>query len=504
MNRVQFQLSFLFLLSSVFLLTACPSKKRHGENAPSHNARFAELKNVASAPPSIQKAAMAVVRIRTSSGFGTGFFISDDGLLVTNNHVVGIDESSLCPREGCYLNLSFNFQLDKKSKEISVFAKPYAVSAAADVSIFQIWSSSTQTHKVNTPHFLTLAETDINVGEEIVSIGHPQGTLKKWVRGRFISGRGVFGTSSFLALGGQSGSPVLDFEMKVVGIVHHSQNGSSFLSRKDIEAATDFTLASEIQNVLDSHNTSEFPSLNEERDPKWVVEHSSFYLGSRTPTAKLKGGQLERVSNLITEACQVSLDKGNYASQEKFNEDTAPCRSIVSWWNCIAPDSTSAFQYCPGAEESKAWEERFYRLFRLSESYALSGGLSDLFLLSYLDSNYQNPNFRSKSERVGQVFANGNRLQLNFQRLLLIVSLVGFDIRLDGKDVLSVVRGYKLRRGYNLEYESINKLYVKLYESNLISLSEYRSFVMSALADPLISLNDYLEIEGEAYEQGVL
>lgn len=52
------------------------------------------MRHVETAPSVIKKAGEAVVRINAN---GTGFFITENGLLMTNNHVLGVDN---CPKKG--------------------------------------------------------------------------------------------------------------------------------------------------------------------------------------------------------------------------------------------------------------------------------------------------------------------------------------------------------------------------------------------------------------------
>jgi S1-C subfamily serine protease len=59
--------------------------------------------DITTASPKIQTAARAVVRVRTAGQVATAFFISPSGLLLTNNHVLGI---SVCPVQGCYVTLT--------------------------------------------------------------------------------------------------------------------------------------------------------------------------------------------------------------------------------------------------------------------------------------------------------------------------------------------------------------------------------------------------------------
>jgi len=62
---------------------ACSSSK------PCH-CTLPHFNDITTATPEIQAAARAVVRLQTAGEYGTGFFISPTGLLLTNNHVLAI------------------------------------------------------------------------------------------------------------------------------------------------------------------------------------------------------------------------------------------------------------------------------------------------------------------------------------------------------------------------------------------------------------------------------
>src|SRR6185312_7812655 len=94
--------------------------------------------DLTSASGPIKTASLAVVRIHPAGEYGTGSFISPDGLLLTNNPVLG---DTVCPLEGCSIELRFQFQRGQPYQQpVTVFAVPVAVDVGLDMAAVQIES----------------------------------------------------------------------------------------------------------------------------------------------------------------------------------------------------------------------------------------------------------------------------------------------------------------------------------------------------------------------------
>lgn len=87
-------------LCALVLVVAC-GKKKPILGKPLEVPEYTALKNMSEAPPKIREASEAVVKIAA----GTGFFISTEGLLMTNNHVLG---ATNCALQGCHVDLHFD------------------------------------------------------------------------------------------------------------------------------------------------------------------------------------------------------------------------------------------------------------------------------------------------------------------------------------------------------------------------------------------------------------
>jgi hypothetical protein len=148
----------------------------------------------------IQKAKKSVVTIKTSTGFGSGVIISPDGLIVTNNHVVGNDET-----------VEVHFQ-DGKTTIASPIKKGLSV---LDVAYL----------KVDGSNFDYLPMSDqCSTGDEVYAIGAPLGLSESVSKGiisncdRTIKGVKFIQTDAAINAG-NSGGPLINKKGEVLGLL---------------------------------------------------------------------------------------------------------------------------------------------------------------------------------------------------------------------------------------------------------------------------------------------
>lgn len=132
---------------------------------------------------------------------GTGFFISKDGLLVTNYHVIG---------EGKKITLE-----TADGKEIDI-ASVYAFDRENDLAILKAVNPSGS--------FLAISDSStFQDGTSVVAVGNPQGLKHSVVTG-VISGKREIEGREMLQVAipiepGNSGGPIVNLEGKVLGIL---------------------------------------------------------------------------------------------------------------------------------------------------------------------------------------------------------------------------------------------------------------------------------------------
>jgi hypothetical protein len=148
----------------------------------------------------IQKAQKSVVTIKTSTGSGSGVIISPDGLIITNNHVVGNDKT-----------VEVHFQ-DGKTTIASPIKKGLSV---LDVAYL----------KVDGSNFDYLPMTDqCSTGDDVYALGSPLGLSESVSKGiisncdRTIKGVKFIQTDAAINAG-NSGGPLINKKGEVLGLL---------------------------------------------------------------------------------------------------------------------------------------------------------------------------------------------------------------------------------------------------------------------------------------------
>jgi serine protease Do len=155
----------------------------------------------------------AVVQVRTPSGLGSGFFINEEGYLITNFHV--IESETQISVEVYHL---VNGQLDRKSyKQVRIVA----MNKFADLALLKIDDK-------DAPKFASVALGDsdiLGVGERVFAIGSPLGLERTVTEGivstktRPMQGELYLQTTTQINPG-NSGGPLFNLRGEVVGVTN--------------------------------------------------------------------------------------------------------------------------------------------------------------------------------------------------------------------------------------------------------------------------------------------
>lgn len=155
----------------------------------------------------------AVVQVKTPGGLGSGFFINEDGYLITNFHVIeGETEISVevyRQRDG---------QLDRETyKQVKIVA----INKFHDLALLHIEDKDTPKFKS-----VTLGSSDVmNVGDGVFAIGSPLGLERTVTQGilstktRELEGELYLQTTAQINPG-NSGGPLFNLAGEVVGVTN--------------------------------------------------------------------------------------------------------------------------------------------------------------------------------------------------------------------------------------------------------------------------------------------
>jgi len=184
---------------------------------PSANGRFyssdAKSAGVRDVSSLVKQIGEAVVQVKTPGGLGSGFFINEDGYLITNFHVIeGETEISVEVYE------QKNGHLDRETyKQVKIVA----INKFQDLALLHIEDKNAPKFK-----YVTLGSSDsLNVGDAVFAIGSPLGLERTVTQGilstktRQLEGQLYLQTSTQINPG-NSGGPLFNLAGEVVGVTN--------------------------------------------------------------------------------------------------------------------------------------------------------------------------------------------------------------------------------------------------------------------------------------------
>ncbi len=454
------------------------------------------FEDITSANQTIQTAAAAVVLVTMPGFVATGSFISPDGLLLTNNHVLGV---GVCPIEGCYAQLTWNYQRGARlSQPVTVFVVPKAVDVGLDMAVLQA-SSAPGGPPLSTPSYLTIDSRDPGSlqGIHVTVVGHPEGSVKKWSEGQVIDADGSWITTSVFVLPGNSGSPLLDDHGHIVGLMHRSPEGEDLIADDGLNVSSIGTASSALIAAMSAPLPGSMGSISAPVTDAEAVSHQLLYLSARVQTARV-GGASKQVLASLGEACDAALAVKDYASPDDLSSALEPCFDAEHWIECRS-DAQTPFGVCP--DDGAAWQSRYKAMYEALRS--LNGEL-DLDEMSFAEAAL------SSTMADGQ----GVAAQLLTQALAMAQPPLDFHVAsylaafsIDtyrGASVVNFTRNYGSVPDYAANGEDLASTILWLSNTGAIGFADTKSLLSAVHGDRTIDLGTKLFIELAEYNRGIL
>lgn len=233
-----------------------------------------DRKNLAEVSENMKGLSASVVQINidsggsvlhgASSGSGTGFFISKEGFLLTNNHV--IDGAKDCMNTfKCNLNLR-SYNSKNEAKTTKVLAELMITDVNMDFALLKITTAGDL-------NFIPLDIEEVAVDGEIMTLGYPgdKGTRRDDTPLTYSFGKLVgtfdlgYSTSMYVAAGA-SGSPTINTaNKKIVGIV---SNTSTAVTGEDGAPG----IVRPIQMINDKFNIDAYLNGQKKKDVSVIIQ----------------------------------------------------------------------------------------------------------------------------------------------------------------------------------------------------------------------------------------
>jgi len=488
------------LLASLALaggLAACSKGPAAGDGAdlPSFN-------DVVTAPAPIQTAARAVVRVSTADEVATGSFVSDSGLLLTNDHVLG---DGVCPLEGCYVQLTLMEQRGQPRQAPKIFfAVPVSVDVGLDLALVQLYVSPGGPKVLTSDHLTFRSETPASLlGMHVTVVGHPEGHLKKWTDGVVAYWSGSWFQSTAYILPGDSGSPALDDDGKIVGIVHRGPTGEDLFTS---DGANVYSIGTASESIMKAMSAPSLPpvmiSTAAATTAGDAVANDLVYLNARVPTVTV-GSAPAAVLAVLGDACDAALAPQDFRSPDDLDAALTPCYDAMTWIECrVDAGPLSYGAVCPSAPDAVAWAGRFQAM---NQRWRDMNGRLDLspisFGLAHLAGSLS-AGYTAGAQGLAQALALAPQPALDFK---LAYYLAAFRVpSYAGESVAAHVAGYRTVPHYELEATYIASATTWLYGSGAMPRTQMLGILAALAADPQVSVGTRLFVEDVQYGYGAL
>jgi len=156
----------------------------------------------------------AVVTVTTPSGMGSGFFISSDGHLITNYHVI---EENLKVKVTIFQRKAQGYEKKQLNR-----VKILAINPLRDLAMLKI--DLEELGDVDIKHVVIAEQPTVRVGDLVFAIGNPLGLERSVTQGIVSSTTRTLGHLRFIQTDasinpGNSGGPMFNSRGEVVGVV---------------------------------------------------------------------------------------------------------------------------------------------------------------------------------------------------------------------------------------------------------------------------------------------
>lgn len=189
------------------IIAAMSAVERSGDWAPEANDEVSR----GPAAEVYPKAAPATVVVRLPDGHGTGFFISDDGWIITNHHVacngVTLGSTEAAGAQYCLVHIGRIEDGIMTVDEVPLPALIYKLDEDLDLALLKLMKMPKGVTKVP---FLKMAKASPTPGLSCVAIGHPKSGMLWTVRSGEVAGLGTWPKDmiavmmNYLSVAGQS------------------------------------------------------------------------------------------------------------------------------------------------------------------------------------------------------------------------------------------------------------------------------------------------------------
>jgi V8-like Glu-specific endopeptidase len=482
---------FVGTVALCFAASACSSSSPATVTLPHFN-------DITTATPEVQTAARAVVRVRTAGQSGSGFFISATGLLLTNNHVLG---DPVCAVEGCYVELTQMHQRGEPQQQPSnAFGVPTTVNAGLDMAAVQFYDPNG--NQLDTPDFLSIDSEDPAslLNQHVTIVGHPEGKLKKWTDGQVVDADGQWITTTAYTLPGDSGSPILNDQGQVVGLLHRGPTSEDLFSTTGVNMYSVGTASAPIGTVLAAPPSAPVVSTTAPTTKDDFLANDFVFLNAHVANVTVDGMSISAIP-ILGEACDAALARTDFTSPNDLSNALTPCYQAQTWIDCRSGSSEPYGIVCPAPTEQSAWASRYQSMNQL---WLGMNGQPDYGTASFAIAQLQptwDDGVSAGAQSLQQVLDAASPV-LDFE---LAEYLAAFAIEsYGGTQIATYVSNYKQVPHYELQGTYIAYAAGWRHNNGNMTTAQLQNLLKQLYADPNFSVGTRLAIEDYLYQLNAL
>jgi hypothetical protein len=462
-----------------------------------HSVTLPHFNDITTAPSEIQTAARAVVRVRTAGQVATGFFVSPSGLLVTNNHVLG---SSVCPLQGCYVELTqLHERGQPRQQPAIVFAVPTTVDAGLDMALLQFYDQAGD--QLSTPSYLSFnaEEAASLLNQHVTIVGHPEGALKKWTDGQVTDANGQWITTTAYTLPGDSGSPILNDQGQVIGLLHRGPTSEDLFAENGVDMYSLGTASAPIVAAMAAPASPPLVSAIAATTKDQFLAYDLVYLNARIADVTVNGVSTSAIS-VLGEACDTALARTDFISTEDLSRALSPCYHAQTWIDCRYDIAVSPYGVvCPA--DQATWISRYQRANQLwLGMYGQADYYSMTFAMAHLQPS-MSAGMSAGAQSLQQVLsAVGPVLDFRLAYYLAAFAIGSYG----GTEMLTYVSNYKQVSHYEMQAYNVFYAAIWLNADGSMGKTQLQDFLQEMLADPSINVSTRLAVEDYLYRMDAL
>jgi hypothetical protein len=353
--------------------------------------------------------------------------------------------------------------------------------------------------KLSTPDFLMFSSrTSASLlGTHVTIVGHPEGNLKKWTDGEVANTAGKWFQATAFVLPGDSGSPVLDDNGKIVGLIHRGPASLDLFTTNSANVSAICTASAPIMTAMSAPLPATMISVAAPTTTAKFLDNNLLYLNAKVTSITADGVPTTPLELLGT-ACDAALARQDFTSPDDMGNAFSPCYDAQIWIECRSDASPVAYGVvCPTGSAATAWYNRFKAI---NQRWIDMTGQPDYYSVSFAVARLQssmNYGLSAGAVELQKVInATAPVLDLSLAQYMATFNLPTYN----SVTIRDYLVNYRNVLHYELNDDSIAYGAGWLYYHGRLPKSDMLSLLTGLYNDPDVSLGTKLAIENMKYD----